>query len=330
MSAVRYEPVGALADIISEYIHFKHAQGLKYEIAENILYRFSVLSQNHEISGAKIPQPLLEEWFERRPAEKVTTFKGRCFTVSGLLAYAKDHGYRAEIPEIPRMRSENYVPYIFTEREITQFFLACDTLPPYVGSHRHEIVPVLFRLLYACGLRASEAAGLKISDVDLDRGVLTIREPKNRKDRYVPMSKTLTEGLRRFHLLTHDSEMRGEDFFFRGKYNDHITRCRVYKWFRLCLEHAGISHRGRGLGPREHDLRHTFCVHALKSMCAQGMDIYCALPVLSTCVGHKSIYATQQYLRLTAEMYPELLGRITLYAGGAIPEGWEEAEDETD
>ena len=104
----------------------------------------------------------------------------------------------------------------------------------------------------------------------------------------------------------------------------------MYKWFRLCLDNAGIPHRGRGLGPREHDLRHSFCVHALKSMCAQGMDIYCALPVLSTYVGHKSIYATQQYLRLTAEIYPELLGRITLYAGGAIPEGWEVADDEAD
>jgi len=216
MSAMKYEPAGALADLISEYIRFKRAQGLKFVIEENVLHRFSLLSQNHKISGTEIPQTLLEEWFERRPAEKTATFKSRCFTVAGLLAYAKDHGYRAEIPEIPRMRSENYVPYIFTEREIALFFHACDTLPLYAGSHRHEIVPVIFRLLYACGLRASEEAGLKISDVDLDRGVLTIREPKNRKDRYVPMSKALTEGMRRFHILTHDSELRGEDFYFQS------------------------------------------------------------------------------------------------------------------
>ena len=327
MGATRYEPVGALAGIISEYIRFKRAQGLKYVIEENVLHRFSLLSQNYELIGNEIPQTLLEEWFERRPAEKVTTFKSRCFTVAGLLAYAKDHGYRAEIPEAPRMRSENYVPYIFTEREIALFFQACDTLPLYAGSHRHEIVPVLFRLLYACGLRASEAAGLKISDVDLEHDVLTIREPKNRKDRYVPMSKPLADTMRQFHALIHDTNTRGEDFFFQGKYNDHITRHCVYKWFRICLDSAGIVHRGKGLGPREHDLRHSFCVHALKSMCAQGMDIYCALPVLSTYVGHKSISATQQYLRLTAEMYPELLQRITQYAGGAIPEGWEGVDE---
>lgn len=330
MGEMRFNPVGALAGIISEYICFKRSRGLKYAIEENVLFKFSVLSQKYEIGSADIPQPLLDEWFERRPTEKVTTFKRRCSTVAGLLTYAKDHGYLAEIPEIPRMRSENYVPYIFTECEIAQFFHACDTLPPYAGSRRHDIVPVLFRLLYACGLRASEAAGLKISDVDLDRGVLTIQEPKNRKDRYVPMSKTLTESMRRFHILAHDLDMQGEDFFFQGKYNDHVTRHCIYKWFRICLDSTGISHRGLGLGPREHDLRHSFCVHALKFMCAQGMDVYCALPVLSAYVGHKSVYATQQYLRLTAEMYPKLLSRITLYAGGVIPKGWEAADDETD
>ena len=329
-TSLRHEPVGALAGIISEYIHFKRLQGLKYMIEENVLYRFSLLSQKHGMSKTEIPQPLLAEWFERRPNEKVTTFRARSSTVTGLLTYAKDHGYNANIPEIPRMRIENYAPYIFTEHEISQFFRACDTLPPYAGSCRHEIIPVLFRLLYACGLRASEAADLRIADVDLDHGVLTIREPKNRKDRYVPMSKALTSAMRRFHVLTCDSETRDEDFFFQGKFKDHITRYRIYKWFRLCLAKSAISHRGRGFGPREHDLRHTFCVHALKSMCTQGMDIYCALPVLSAYVGHKSVYATQQYLRLTAEMYPELSAQITRYAGGVIPDGWEAAHDETD
>jgi len=328
MSNFKCQHVGAPAQIIRDYINFKRLQGLKYLIEENTLHRFLVLSQKHEFAEKEIPQALLTEWFVRRPNEKATTFKSRCFIVRGLLVYAQSYGYKVSIPELPRIRGENYVPYIFTEQEIVKFFHACDSLPPYSGSHRHEIVPVLFRLLYSCGLRASEAAALRIADVDIFNGVLTIREPKNRKDRYVPMSKALTNVMRRFHILAHDSQAQGEDFFFQSKYHDYITRHRIYKWFRLCLEKAGIPHHGKGFGPREHDFRHTFCVHSLKAMCAQGMDIYCCLPVLSTYVGHKSVSATQQYLRLTAEMYPELLAQTAKYAGRVIPIVWEAAEDE--
>ena len=329
MGDLKYQPVGALAQIIRDYIDFKRLQGLKYVMEENVLYRFSTLSQKHEFTGNEIPQSLLTEWFMHRPNEKAATFKGRCLIITGLLVYAKDYGYRTNIPELPRIRCANYAPYIFTEHEISKFFPACDSLTPYSGSSRHEIVPVLFRLLYSCGLRASEAAELKITDVDLVKGVLAIREPKNRKDRYVPMSKFLTNAMRRFHVQVHDAQTPEDDFFFQSKYKDHITRHRIYKWFRLCLEKAGIPHRGRGFGPREHDFRHTFCVHSLKAMCAQGMDIYCCLPVLSTYVGHKSVSATQQYLRLTAEMYPELLEQITEYTGSVIPGTWEVTEDET-
>jgi integrase len=279
--------------------------------------------------GKDIPQSLVSEWFKRRPNEKPTTLGSRCSCVGRFLRYAADCGYRVHIPETPKHRGENYVPYIFTEREIAGFFNACDTMAPYTGSSRHEVVPVLFRLLYCCGLRASEAANLKITDVDIDKGVLFILEPKNRKDRYVPMSKTLAAVVRNFSELTYLAGSAGNGFFFMGKYSEHITRSQVYHWFRVCLRRAGIAHRGKGLGPRVHDLRHSFCVHALKSMCSRGFDIYCSLPLLSSYVGHKSIYATQHYLKLTAEMYPELLGQITNYSGRAIPELAEAPDDET-
>ena len=324
----KHKPVGALANIIDDFINYKRMQGFKYIIEESTLYRFSVSSQNYQFDGLEIPSPLIIEWYKRRPNEKITTFKTRCSNISIFLVYAKDHGYKIDIPEIPQMHIVDYVPYIFTENELTAFFNACDSIQPYGGSRRHEIIPILFRLLYSCGLRSSEAAMLKISDVDLKNGILTIREPKNRKDRYVPMSQLMTAYLRRFHILAHDIDETGEHYFFQGKYNECLSRHCIYKWFRLCLENAGIPHRGKGFGPREHDLRHTFCVNSLKAMCEQGMDIYCCLPILSTYVGHKSIYATQKYLRLTPEIFPDVLKQITIYAEGIIPNIWEVADHE--
>jgi integrase len=56
-----------------------------------------------------------------------------------------------------------------------------------------------------------------------------------------------------------------------------------------------------------HDLRHTFAVHSLVKMAKSGLDLYYSLPLLSTFLGHRSLSATDQYVRLTAEMYPDLL-----------------------
>jgi integrase len=330
LSFPKREPVGTLAQIITGYIIFKRSLGLKYHIEENVLYRFSVFSKNYTIENKHIPRKLVFEWFERRPNEKANTHYARCHCIRNLMEYAGNFGYSVEIPELPKRRKAKYVPYIFTRPEIMRFFNACDTIPRYAGSYRHIIIPVVFRILYCCGLRISEAINLRINDVDLDNGVLTIREPKNLKDRYVPMSHSLADVLRKFSLMIPRTDLTGDDFFFTSKYNNHLSRHQVYHWFRDGLKKAGIAHRGRGFGPREHDLRHSFCVHSLNSLCLQGLDIYCFLPWLSTYVGHKSIQATQDYLRLTAETYPELIELITKYCGYVIPGQKEAVNYETD
>ena len=55
-------------------------------------------------------------------------------------------------------------------------------------------------------------------------------------------------------------------------------------------------------------------------MINQGLDIYVSLPYLSVYLGHKSITATEQYVRLTADAYPELAEIISKYTGRVIPE----------
>ena len=93
----------------------------------------------------------------------------------------------------------------------------------------------------------------------------------------------------------------------------------VYGWFRKILVRAGIPYAGGHQGPRIHDLRHTFAVHSLAKMAESGLDLYCALPYLSTYLGHQSIRATNGYVRLTAEMYPGLLKNIDTVCLNVFP-----------
>jgi len=70
---------------------------------------------------------------------------------------------------------------------------------------------------------------------------------------------------------------------------------------------AGIEGNNQKHGSRVHDLRHTACIHVMSKLLAAGYDLYNCIPNLSAFMGHKSIYSTEQYLRLTAEFYPELI-----------------------
>ena len=165
-------------------------------------------------------------------------------------------------------------------------------------------MPVLFRTIYACGLRASEARLLRFGDVDVEAGVLTIRDGKGGKDRQVPVSAPLRDRLADYHARV--AGRTGGEWFFPGTAGQPLTLANIDKNFRRFLWQARIPHGGRGHGPRVHDLRHTMAVNNLRSWFAPGEDVGALLPVLQAYMGHSSIADTDYYLRLTAESYPHI------------------------
>ena len=96
----------------------------------------------------------------------------------------------------------------------------------------------------------------------------------------------------------------------------------------MILKYAEIPFLGDGNGPRLHDWRHTFAVHSFKQMVDSGMDMYVALPILSTYLGHKTIYATERYVRLTMNLYPYIEERFSQRFSSIF--GKEAAYDQTD
>jgi integrase len=215
-------------------------------------------------------------------------------------------------------RPARYVPHIYTDQELAGLFTQTDrchycSLVPF----RHLVMPVLFRTIYACGLRASEARLLRFDDVGIDAGVLQIRAAKGGKDRQVPVSAPLRARLADYHA---DVVGRtGGEWFFPGRTGQPLTPGNIDKNFRRFLWQARISHGGRGHGPRVHDLRHTFAVSYLRSWFARGDDVGALLPVLQTYMGHSTPADTDYYLRLTAESYPHITAQIQRVFGDVVP-----------
>ncbi|MEO5602580.1 MAG: tyrosine-type recombinase/integrase [Cyclobacteriaceae bacterium] len=181
------------------------------------------------------------------------------------------------------------------------------------------ILPALIRLLYATGLRISEALALKDRDLNLTDNYLIVRDSKNGKERLIPISSSLSEVLSeyvRYKKLLPLSEPASDHLFITLSGSSCNTD-HVRKWFKKILGIAGISLHDQG--PRLHDLRHTFSVHSLAMMAEAGIDLYCSLPTLSTYLGHQSLEATNAYVRLTGEMYPGLLKDVDLICLNVFP-----------
>lgn len=142
---------------------------------------------------------------------------------------------------------------------------------------------------------------------------------KFNKERYIPLDRTMQRLLQDYtKQMTCYSQWNNSDFFFVNSNGERHKD--IYHSFRQVLKSAGISHGGRGKGPRVHDLRHTYTVHVLRKWVQEGRDLTTALPYLSAYMGHAGIRSSQYYLRLTSELYPDIIASLEQNYGWLIPE----------
>ncbi len=312
--------VGPLSELLDEFVKLKKSLGYKYETEADELYRFSLFSLSYTILEPKLSRELVKEWCIKRPNEGVRNCRRRGYPVRQFGKYMQSIGCDAYIASGDKnANSLKFFPYIFTVDEMERIFSCSDQLCPRRGTTMHLIMPVLLRMVYGCGLRISEAVSLQNKHVNLQEGILEVKNSKFGKDRLIPMSESATTCCRQFFQVFHRYSSQ-QDYFFMNADRKPITRDNAYRRFREILWASGISHGGKGHGPRVHDLRHTFAVHSLKRAVARGVDVYCALPILSTYLGHSSVAATEQYVRLTADAFPDVREALERYCGHIIPE----------
>ena len=212
-----------------------------------------------------------------------------------------------------------YTPYIFTRYEVASFLQVAENISPnHEFPIRHLVLPLLFRTLYCCGLRISEALNLTVNSVDFENGILILKNTKDYRDRLIPLSSELHQRYLVYHQRLH-SGSTGNQYFFQSDYGKQYSRGAVATNFRNLLWECGISYGGRKRGPNLHSLRHTFSVHCLQRAMARGQDLKEFLPILSAYLGHKTLQGTQRYLHLTAELYPDILSKVEGCCGDIIP-----------
>lgn len=254
--------------------------------------------------GKPITAELVERWFKSMEHLSVGSRLNRMSIMRQFCIYLSNFDpqtciiYQSFFP-----RRNRPAPHIYSLQEMTMILDAAGRIGQ-VGSLRPMLISTIIGLLCSTGLRIGEALKLLLADVDIEGELLTIRNTKFKKSRYVPLSPSTARQLADF---MHQREAAG--FSTASTAPVFISPSRkAYRPGRICevfleiLRDVGLRGPKGERGPRLHDLRHSFAVNRLAQWYRQGENINAKLPLLATYLGHSSLIGTEAYLHATAEL----------------------------
>ena len=315
--AEQFNYTSVLAPYMRRLLALKASAGINALRTKWILKEIDDFANSMKLSDAHVTEKIVSQWRDTRIADGDRTLYAKYSVWSQLTKLMTRCGCECFIPSLPKQQKQTFTPYIFTPEQMTAIFAAADNLKLHdirMGTTLISI-PAILRLLYSTGMRVSEALSIRNRDVHIDEQFIHLRKTKNGCERIVPVCNSLEAVLRQYIDYRNRMPVKGissdDALFFVKLDGTSIRPGAIYKNFKKLLEICGIPHIGNHQGPRVHDLRHTFSVHALVQMGRSGMDLYTGLPILSTVLGHRSLSATEQYVRLTCSMYPELEERCS-------------------
>lgn len=299
---------------VDEYLRLRRGLGFKLERAGQILPQLVCYL---EAAGAStVTRELAISWAKLPVSARPQHWASRLAVARGFAVYLQTIDPATEVPPagVFAVRYQRPTPYLWPEVDIRQLLVAARTLTPPLKAASYE---ALFGLLAVTGMRVGEAVGLERDDVDLDTGVITIREQiaKLEKARLVPLHPTTVVALKRFaserdRLCPTPRSTR----YFISTIGSALTRSEVAKTLRRLTTTLGL--RTDTVHPTAHQLRHTFAVRTLIDWQRSGVPIDERIILLSTYLGHVSPAESYWYLTATPELMGHAADRLERHLGG--------------
>jgi site-specific recombinase XerD len=325
----KYQFGSVFAPYMLKFIDAKETTGFSRKYFEMILKGFDLFFIEEKVDTLFITHSLIARWRDTQVNNSDKTIHDKYSVIAQFSKYMNRLGFSCYVPRLPKRKYNTYVPYIFTHEQIQSIFASCDSL---IACDRGNMdsrlfsMPGILRLLYSTGMRVSEATSLLNQDIDIERQLIVVKKTKNQQQRLIPINPSLCLVLRQYmdarNRLPLQNTKATDSPFFISPSGLVLTQGRVYAWFLKILRRCGIPHCA-GKGPRVHDLRHTCAVHSLMKQVKNGSDIYCVLPILSVFLGHGKLSDTETYVRLTQEMFPDIIKQeyaISQFLFPALPD----------
>jgi len=291
---------------LESYLAIRRGLGFRLSTEERILRRF--VDFLHQQKARHITVRWFLKWKETFGHASQHTWSHRAVIVRIFAQWLSGIDPRHEVlpKDLIPGRARRGRPYIYSDQEIARIVEEAERLRCMNGI-RGPTFATFFGLIAVTGLRISEALALNNDDVDLDSGVLTIRQGKSGKQRLAPLTKSTVDRLRvyvkeRDRLLGYVPQP-----FFVGDAGERPDDCSARYNFAVVCQRIGLrapqKYRKHGRGPRIHDLRHTFAVRTMMDWYRSGKDPDREMVRLSTYLGHTKPASTYWYI----EAVPELL-----------------------
>jgi integrase/recombinase XerD len=299
--------MNTMRNAVIQYVAMRRALGYQMKDAETALVAF--VSFFEKRGATYITSKLAVEWAQLSLNVQPAGWARRLCFLRGFARYRSATDPRTEVPPYGLLphHSGRARPYIYTDEEIRSLLNASLRLAPANGL-RPWTYYCLFGLLAVAGLRISEALSLRLQDVDLQDGVLTIHRTKFGKSRLVPIHISTQQILARYALRRDQllGRLTPQNFLVsdRGR---ALKGTSVREIFYELSRQIGIRGPSDHHGPRLHDFRHRFALTTLVSWYRSGQNVEQRLPILSTYLGHAQVTDTYWYLSLC----PELMGLAT-------------------
>ena len=298
---------------VRDYLELRRNLGFKLLDPGRLLPQFVEFLEQR--GSTHITTALALEWAQLPTSVQPAEWTRRLGTVRCFARHRQASDPRTEVPPhglLPH-RSTRARPYLYSDDEVERLLAAALKLP--TNRRRTVLYPWKFHcligLLSTTGMRMSEALNLRVSDIDLDQALLTIRGAKFGQVRLLPLHATtkdvLADYLRR--RTAYFGSAASQHVFVTSRGNQ-LDQANVHRTFYKLSRSVGIRGEQASFGPRLHDFRHRFAVKVLLAWYQSGQDSARLLPVLQTYLGHVRLEDTYWYLNAWPELMAHAMSRL--------------------
>ena len=286
---------------INGFISLKEAFGTEMKPTLSHLKAFDNFCAEHYPNADNLTREIALGWLSYKSLRSKNKLEsiivrqlGKYLNAIGKMAYV--------LPKNFVLSKSDFTPYIPSNNELSTFFGASDSLKSMKKNPRaYVIAPVLFRLLYTCGLRPNEGRELKREDINFQSAEIIIRHNKQHRERIVVMSDDMLHLCDEYDVKRQAFVTDGV-FFFPAYGNKPYTAQQLWSLFKTCwrLANPGIPEE-KLPSFRPYDLRHCFASCVIHRWLDEERDIEAMLPYLRAYMGHETFNSTIYYVHLLPE-----------------------------
>lgn len=326
LEAIRqFPPFGSvLGDLMRNHIALMRTRGYRYQTEARYFWRFDRFLQRHPELADEPVAVLLQQWAAARPT---ANHAAECEKLARALHKALHHLDPATPLRRPDPRPGQQVarqwrqPSIYSPEEVGRLLAIARTYPSPRTPLRPMSLYTMLVLCYCAGLRLGELARLNLGDIDLQAGTIAIRETKFFKSRILPLTDSVVSALRDYleaRRRAKAPQLLDSGLFWHDHGHARYTSQAIAAYLVDILRRAGLKPPTGKIGPRIHDLRHSFVVNRMLQWYRAGINPQDQLPFLAAYLGHRDIHSTLVYITVTQDLLAQANERFRTFGAQCL------------